>query len=124
MTPHVPASTRRPDRVPPCRSENWIPSDRAALDLIKADARQRAHTNAQVSTVRQARRALQLLKATVCRLTASCDIIVQRNEVRQGDAPTPRNRGRDALHLQARADAVAFLIRETERVLRQLEART
>jgi hypothetical protein len=109
--------------MPPHRSGDRIPSDRVALDLIKADGRRTSHENAQVSAVQDARQDLQALKATVRRLTSDCDTIVQRNEVRPGDAPTPRNRGRDALHLQARANAVALLIQETERVLDQLEAR-
>lgn len=64
-----------------------------------------------------------MLKATADRLMADCDALVHQNDVHQGDPQTPCNRGRDALHLRARADAVAALVDETERVLDQLEAR-
>lgn len=82
-----------------------------------------ARRDTQQEAIRQARCDLRMLKATANRLIADCDTLVERNDVHSGDPKTPCNRGRDALHLQARADAVAALIDETERVLDQLEAR-
>jgi hypothetical protein len=73
--------------------------------------------------VREVRRDLQQLKATVRRLSDDCDVIVEDTHVHQTDPAPSRSRGRNALHLQARADAIAALIQETERVLDRLDAR-
>jgi len=77
----------------------------------------------QQEALQDARRDLRMLKATANRLMSDCDTLVQRNDVHQSDPQTPCNRKRDALHLRARADAVAALIDETERVLDQLDDR-
>lgn len=105
-----------PDRVASGRVRDRAPSGaRARL----RDSGRDMHREA----VQDARRDLRMLKATANRLMADCDMLIHQNDVHQGDPQMPCNRGRDALHLRARADAVAALINETERVLDQLEAR-
>ena len=123
ITLHAFVLTRRPERVSARSAGDRIPSDRVALEPAPADACQRSLDSLRMSAIQDARRDLRMLKATVRRLAADCDTIVRQSDVRQEDAPAPRNWERDALHLQARADAVAVLIQETERVLSRLEAR-
>lgn len=122
MTLHASVSTRRLERVPARSAGDRILSDQVAPESAPTEARQRFLDDPQMSAIKDARRDLRMLKATVRRLAADCDTIVRQSDVRQEDAPAPRNRERDALHLQARADAVAVLIQETEGVLSRLEA--
>jgi len=114
-----------------CFSRNPLPAMHAIKPLTLEDrvpTMLRSHRSTsrlapKRQAVRQARHDLMLLKAMAKRLSEDCDAIVADTSVHQDDAAGPRAQGRNALHLQARADAVAALIRETERVLNRLDAR-
>lgn len=68
-----------------------------------------------------ARHDVETLKSQVHRLRRRCERLAEAAAPAAGDDASRRKLGRDALHLQARVDAAAALIAETERVLDRVD---
>ncbi|PEN13056.1 hypothetical protein CRI94_10395 [Longibacter salinarum] len=74
------------------------------------------------TAVGEARRDLEMLKAMARRLSKDCKSLVVETDADRTATKNEDADGRNALHLQARAEAIATLIRDTERVLDRLDA--